>query len=347
MRGAFFCGDRKVDFIDVDDPQPGAGEVVLAIRASGMCGSDLHYYRSQTGSGGPVATSASDQAVIAGHEPCGEIVAVGKGVSHADARLGMRAMVHHYWGCGGCDDCRTGWPQMCERTQPIIYGINRHGAHAPYMKVPARTIVALPDEISFSAGAAIACGTGTAYFALKRMGVTGRDAIAVFGQGPVGISATQLAAAQGTRVIAIDIKDERLRQAEKLGAWKILNSAETDAVAAIRELTGGGASMAMETSGVDAVRAQAARSVRRWGTVALVGAGGNLEVAIADILRKQTTLLASWTFSTVGLSECARFVADRGVEVDAVFTHRWRLEQADEAYRMFDQQKTGKGVFLF
>jgi threonine dehydrogenase-like Zn-dependent dehydrogenase len=347
MRGVSFGGNRSIAMIEVDDPTPGPGEAVIAMKASGMCGSDLHYYRSASGSGGPVATESDAGPVIAGHEPAGEVVAVGAGVAKGDAHVGMRAMVHHYWGCSSCEHCRSGWAQMCTEVPPKIYGVNSHGGHAPYLKVPARTLVPLPEALSFAAGAAISCGTGTAYFALKRMGLSGRDTIAIFGQGPVGLAATQLAVAQGARVIAVDISRERLEQARGLGAWHAIDPNETDPVEAIRELTGGGAEMAMDTSGVTAVRTQAVRCVRQWGTVGLVGAGGELQVAIADIMRKQVTIMSSWTFPNVGQAECAEFVADRGVDVEAVFTHRWRLDQADEAYRLFDQQKTGKGVFLF
>jgi len=346
MQGVSFAGNRTVKMIAVDDPRPGRGEVVLAMRASGMCGSDLHYYRSASGSGGPVASEKDAGPVIAGHEPCGDVIAVGEGVAVGDARIGMRAMVHHYWGCSSCDHCRSGWAQMCTEVQPHIYGVNRHGGHAPYLKVPARTLVHLPDELSYAAGAAISCGTGTAFFALKRMGLAGRETIAVFGQGPVGLAATQLAVAQGARVIALDISPERLAHADRLGAWRTLNSADVDPVAAIREITGGGVEMAMDTSGVTAVRGQAVKSVKAWGTVGLVGAGGDLRIAIADVMRKQVTIMSSWTFPNTGQSECARFVSDRGIDVEAVFTNRWKLDEADQAYKLFDQQKTGKGVFL-
>jgi threonine dehydrogenase-like Zn-dependent dehydrogenase len=346
MQGISFAGNRTIRMITVDDPTPGPDEVVLAMRASGLCGSDLHYYRSATGAGGPVASAAGGEPVIAGHEPCGEVVATGRNVAPADAVAGMRAMVHHYWGCSACTHCRSGWTQMCSEMAPLIYGVNRHGGHAPYLKVPARTLVRLPEALSFAAGAAISCGTGTAYFALHRMGLTGRDTVAVFGQGPVGLAATQLAVAQGARVIAIDISRDRLDHAARLGAWRCIDPNADDPVAAIRDLTGGGAAMAMDTSGVTAVRTQAVRAVRPWGVVGLVGAGGDLQVAIADIMRRQVTILTSWTFPTTGQEECARFMAERGVEPEAVFTHRWTLADATEAYSLFDRQLTGKAVFL-
>ena len=123
-------------------------------------------------------------------------------------------MVHHYHGCTTCEHCCSGWAQLCTNGETEIYGINRNGAHAPYMLVPADTLVPLDDRLSFAVGAAISCGTGTAWGALKRMNLSGRETIAIFGQGPVGLSATQLAAAQGARVIALDVEPARPKHLE-------------------------------------------------------------------------------------------------------------------------------------
>src|ERR1700680_750704 len=118
------------------------------------------------------------------------------------------------------------------------------------MKVPAYTLVALPDELGFATGAAISCGTGTAYQALRRMNLTGGDTIAVVGQGPVGLSATQLAAAMGARVIALDVSAERLKRATEFGADALIDPKADDPVAAIKALThGAGADLALDTSG--------------------------------------------------------------------------------------------------
>ena len=127
----------------------------------------------------------------------------GPGVSEAEAKPGQRVMIHHYWGCGQCKHCRVGWSQLCKKGI-VVYGMTGHGGHAPFMQVPAFTLVPLPDELSFEEGAAISCGTGTAYGALKRIDASGRDTLAVFGQGPVGLSATMLGHAMGARVIAVD-----------------------------------------------------------------------------------------------------------------------------------------------
>ncbi|MGZ0187705.1 MAG: zinc-dependent alcohol dehydrogenase family protein [Alphaproteobacteria bacterium] len=349
MKGVVFAGDRKIEFVEFPDPTPGPGEVVLEIKASGMCGSDLKLYRPPAGQAAKALGVGNDALVIAGHEPCGIVVAVGPGVDPKQAWIGQRAMVHHYRGCGVCPHCSTGWMQLCDEGVAEVYGVTGHGAHAPYMKCPARTLVTLPDALSFETGAAISCGTGTAWGALQRLELKGDQTIAVFGQGPVGLSATQLAAAMGARVIALDVSPERLARAKDFGADVVINPAETnDVIAAIKDVTHGlGAHASLDASSSPAARQQAVQCVRTWGKACYVGEGESVTLNVSpDLLRRQVTLIGSWTFSTVGQAECATFVADRGIDVDGLFTHRWQLNQAEEAYTVFDAQSSGKGVFL-
>ncbi|HVQ77420.1 MAG TPA: zinc-binding dehydrogenase, partial [Candidatus Binatia bacterium] len=316
MRGVVFLGERQLELREFPDPTPGPGEVVIAIKASGMCGSDLHPYRAPRtgGAAASLGLGGSGGPVIGGHEPCGVVMERGAGVSEADAPTGARVMNHHYKGCGHCMHCRVGWSQLCPHGI-VVYGMTGHGAHAPYMKVPVSTLVPLPDEVSFEEGAAISCGTGTAYGALKRLDVSGRDTLVVFGQGPVGLSATMLGKAMGARVVAVDIAPERLALARGLGADAVVNSREVEPVAAVRELThGAGAEKTMDCSGHAEARLAAIRSARTWGTVCFVGEGGSVTIDVSpDMLRKQLTVIASWTFSAVGQEECARFVADRKI----------------------------------
>jgi len=348
MLGVVFLGDRKLALREFPDPTPGPRDVVLEIKASGMCGSDLHVYRAAFKPGDTTSGFARGaEPVIAGHEPCGVVVAVGSGVSEKEARIGQRVMDHHYTGCGTCKHCRSGWAQMC-LDGATVFGANGNGAHAKYMKVPVATLVPLPDSLSFETGAAISCGTGTAYGALKRLDLKGGETIAIFGQGPVGLSATQLAVAMGARVIALDVSPHRAELAREFGAHEVIEARSNNPVAAIKELTHGeGAHKTLDTSGNGEARAAAVRSARTWGTACFVGERGQVTLDVSpDMIRRQITLVASWTFSTHGQAECAEFVADHGIDVDKLFTHRWRLDQAEEAYRVFDAQTEGKGVIV-
>ena len=346
MRGVVFLGDRRLELMTFDDPTPGPGEVVLEMKASGMCGSDLKFYRASA-EGGTAALGLGELSgpVIAGHEPCGVVAALGPG-DDGRFKIGDRVMVHHYRGCGHCLHCDTGWSQLC-RGGPVVYGATGHGGHAQYMLAPVSTLVPLPEALSFATGAAISCGTGTAFGALGRLELSGRDTIAIFGQGPVGLSASQLAAAMGARVIALDIGAERRALAEKMGAESVVDPSADDPVEALLELTDGeGVDMTLDCSGVAAARKAAVRATRVWGKVCFVGEGGEVTLDVSpDVLRKQLTIIGSWTFSRFGQAACARFVAERDIAVDALFTHHYRLEEAADAYRTFDTQTTGKGVF--
>jgi threonine dehydrogenase-like Zn-dependent dehydrogenase len=337
MKAIVFLGNRKLELMEVPDPTPSPDEVVIEIKASGMCGSDLHHYR------GP----KKDTLNIAGHEPCGVIAAVGTGVPEALAKVGDRVMDHHYSGCGICKHCASGWSQMC-LDGAIVFGGAGDGAHAKYMKAPAHTIVKLPEALSFKTGAAISCGTGTAYGALKRMDLAGDETIAIFGQGPVGLSATQLAKAMGARVIALDISAGRRQLAKQFGADEVIDPMSNDVVDAIRDLTHGeGAQKTLDCSSNPEARRAAVQSVRTWGTACFVGETGDVTLDVSnDLLRRQVTLVGSWTFSKNGQADCAEFVADRNIDVDSLFTHEFTLDQAEEAYKLFDTQTTGKGVFL-
>jgi len=338
MKGVVFTGNQKLELRDFPDPSPSEDDVVIEIKASGMCGSDLHVYRSDGDLVGKY---------IAGHEPSGVVLERGKAVPERLARTGARVMVHHYDGCRTCSNCMSGWTQLCDEGS-VVYGRNGHGAHARYMKVPARTLISLADNLTFTTGAAISCGTGTAYGAIKRMAMQGGGTLAVFGQGPVGLSATMLATTMGARVIAVDIVDERLERAREFGADAIINSAKADPVAAIRDLTGGGADYTLECTGIPEASVSCVQSARTWGTVCFVGMGARQASydVTDDIIKKQLTMLGSWTFSAAGQRECALYVADRNLPVDKLFTHTFTLDEAEEAYKLFDTQTTGKAVIL-
>jgi L-iditol 2-dehydrogenase len=352
MRGVVFTGDRKIEIGTFDEPEAGPGEVVIAVKASGICGSDLKFYRlgmkeALASFGTGPGDLEGDIRIIAGHEPCGIVAEVGPGVDSSIA-VGDRVMVFHYTGCGLCRECRAGWTQLCERGTGLI-GSTVDGGHADYMVAPAVAVLPLPDELSFSAGAAVACGTGTAYGALQRLELTAADTIAIFGLGPVGQAAVQLATAMGAPVIGVDISSERVVLASQFGATHAIDSSTTEPVEAIRELTGGrGVTRALDVSGAPSARQAAVASTATWGKVAFVGHGPATEFDISrDVIRRQLSLIGSYTFSDQAMSDCARFIADHGVDADAVFTHRWSLEQAEEAYVEFDKQAGGKAVFEF
>ena len=342
MRGIVFLGDGDLDVRDLPEPEPGPGEVLVKMKASGICGSDLRpLHASKRERGDPTKLS------VGGHEPCGVVAALGPGVMEVE--VGKRTIVYHYAGCGRCKYCRIGYYQLCENWHHV-YGFVQNGGHADYMVVPAYACVDLPDSMSFEEGASIACGTGTAYGALLKLAVSGLDTLAVFGQGPVGLSATLLGSAMGARVIAVDLVPYRLELAKRLGAGEVVDAREVNPVEAIKELTKGeGAEATLDCTGIASVRAQMVDSTKIFGRGCFVGEGGNVTLnnVSQQIIHKHLTICGSWTFSTWMLEELANWIVDRGIPLKDLVTNRFSIEQAEEAYRVFQQGNTGKVVFTW
>ena len=338
MKGLFFTGDSVVEAFDIDKLIPGAGEVLLEMKASGVCGSDLKNFRAAK-SEKPLISELK----VPGHEPVGVVAELGADVEGLS--VGDRVMMHHYTGCRKCSMCLIGYTQMC-LVHHEVYGSTADGGHQEFMLVPAYTCISIPEGLGFAAAAACSCGTGTAFHAVKRLQPTGLDTVAIFGQGPVGLSATMFAAQLGARVIAVDISPYRLEVARELGASEVIDSSSANAEQVIRELTGGeGAECTLDATGIPDVRIQAVDSAKYWGKVCFVGEGNTTTFDIsAQIIHKQLTILGSWTFSQSGLSEVANFVVQRNSPINKLITHTYGLDEAQNAYDTFVSGDTGKVI---
>jgi len=343
MRGAYLPGDSTVELREVPDPRPGPGQVVVAVRASTICGSDLRaIYREHLGSG-PEAY----QGVIAGHEPSGQVVEVGPGCHRL--RVGDRVAIYHISGCGQCDDCRRGYLISCSSPVRAAYGWQRDGGHADFLLAEENTCIVLPDALTFLDGACVACGFGTAYEALCRAQVSGRDAVLVTGLGPVGLAAGLLAGRMGSPLrIGLDIDPERLALAQQLGAVDVAIPADDVALARVLELTGGvGCEVSIDASGAASARLTALRATRRWGRSVMVGEGGTLTLDVSPVLiHCQLTVLGSWVTSTWRMAELVDHLLGWDLHPEITVTARFPLEQAALAYRTADQGTGGKTALI-
>jgi threonine dehydrogenase-like Zn-dependent dehydrogenase len=339
MRGVFLPGGRIVELREVARPVPGHGQVLLAMRASGICGSDLRaIYREHLGTG-PEAYCD----VVAGHEPSGEVVEVGPGCRRL--RVGNRVAVYHISGCGLCPDCRAGYMISCTSEQRAAYGWQRDGGHADYLVADEVTCVSLPQPLTYLDGACVACGFGTAYEAVSRVGVSGRDAVLVCGLGPVGLGVGMLARALGSRlVIGVDVVEARRDLALSLGAVDVVTEAGAGAVEQVRSQTGGhGCEVAVDCSGSAAGRLTALRGARRWGRCALVGEGGRLDVEASPvIIHAQLTVYGSWVTSIGRMEELVERLARWEMHPEGVVTGRFALDDAAAAYRAADEAAGAK-----
>ncbi|MEP6697140.1 MAG: zinc-binding dehydrogenase [Pseudonocardiales bacterium] len=339
MRGAYLPGDRVVDLREAPDPVPGHGQVVVRMRASSICGSDLRaIYREHLGTG-----AEAYQGVIAGHEPAGEVVEVGPGCRRV--RVGDRVALYHISGCGQCDECRRGYLIGCASSVRAAYGWQRDGGHADYVLAEENTCIALPDELTFVDGACIACGFGTAYEALSKVSVSGRDVVLVTGMGPVGLAAGLMAGRLGSPLrIGTDISPERLALARRIGAVDHVVPAGDDALGAILDLTAGaGCEVTLDASGAASARAIALQATRHWGRSVMVGEGGRLEIDVSPVLiHPQVTLYGSWVTSTWRMAELAQNLVRWALHPEVVVTDRFALSDAADAYRLADGGQSGK-----
>ena len=343
VRGVLLPGDKEVVIKEFPDPKPGPGQVVVRMKASGICGSELHG-RYQPSKEHIAERGMADK--IGGHEPAGVVEAVGEGV--VNVQPGDRVMVYHIMGCGYCKYCLSGWMINCATTWKS-HGWTAHGGHADFLLTDARNCVKMPDRLSFIDGAICACAGGTAYQATKRLGVSGLDTVALFGLGPVGLCGLLIAKGMGARVIGVDVIPERLELASKLGADVVIDGSRMDPVAAIRDLTHGeGASVAIDYSASPAARNQTLDCCRVWGRVAWVGEGNKTTIEPSpQMLHKQLTVIGSWVCGLWELRELGEFLADHSISLERIVTHRFPLEQTDEALRLFDSGRTGKVVVVW
>jgi threonine dehydrogenase-like Zn-dependent dehydrogenase len=344
MRGVKLPGGRQVVLCDVADPRPGPGQVLVRMRASGICGSDLRaIYREHLGSG-PEAY----QGVIAGHEPCGEIVETGPECRRF--RTGDRVVLYHIAGCGLCADCRAGYMISCTSPRRAAYGWQRDGGHADLLLAEESTCVPLPDSLSYLDGACVACGFGTAYEALCRAGVCGRDTVLITGTGPVGMGVGLLAGKLGAPLrIGVDVSRRRLDHALTIGAIDEAVEADDGAEDRIRALTGGhGCEVSIDASGSPAGRLVALRGTRRWGRCVFVGEGGDVTFAVSPLLiHPQLTLLGSWVTSVGRMEELVERLDRWALHPEVVVTDRLPLARAQEAYQTADGTPAGKVAIVW
>ena len=281
---------RPLVAVELPTPTPGPGDVLVRVRAAGICHSDAHYRAGR---------SASLVApVTLGHEVAGEVAALGAGVmTHA---VGDRVCLHYLVTCRRCAHCVAGREQFCPSGEMI--GHHRDGGHAEYIVVPARNAVPLPAEISFSHGAALMCSSATSLHALRRGRFAPGETVAVIGIGGLGISAVQLAKALGAlEVYAVDLDEAKLATAERYGALPIraagpAKADAADAVATLRALTGGrGVDVVLELVGSPVTMRQALQLCAVHGRAVIAGLSRSpMELdTYRELLGPETELIGS------------------------------------------------------
>ena len=344
MSGAILPGNSTVELREYPVPGPGQGQVLIRMKASSICGSDIRaIYREHLGEG-PEAY----QGVIAGHEPCGQIAAIGPGCRRL--QQGDRVVVYHIAGCGCCDECRHGYMIGCRSPLRAAYGWQRDGGHADYLLAEESTCVVMPDSLSYVDGAFVACGFATAYEALDRMGVSGNDRLFITGLGPVGLAAAMIGRAMGaTLVIGADINAERISLARNLDLVDhALESGDATLAEVLKLTKGRGCEATIDCSGAPAARLLALKATRDWGRCAFVGEGGDVTFDVSPLLiHKQITLYGSWVTSLRHMENLVENLDRWGAHPDRICTHRFPLSRAAEAYQVAAEGNCGKVCIVF
>jgi len=337
MRGVLFPGNRQAVVEEFPDPEPGPRQVVVKMRVAAVCGSDLHGYRATPEQRGAGAR------IIPGHEPCGEVVALGPDVRNV--KVGDRVTVYHYLGCGHCKCCLSGYIQWCPERKG--YGGPIHGSDADLLLTNEVNCLPLPPELSFVDGAFIACQASTAYSSMLKLNPSGRDTLAIFGLGPVGLCGVMVARAMGARVVGVDVVEDRLELATRFGADGVILGGKEDVVERLRALTDGeGPSLAFETSGSAIAHQNVVDALGKGGRAVFVGFGAHDKtVNLTAIIGKQLTLMGSFVSPIHLYWDLAAFLVRHKLPLEAMVTHRFAIEEAPEAFRLADTARTGKVVF--
>jgi 2-desacetyl-2-hydroxyethyl bacteriochlorophyllide A dehydrogenase len=273
---------RPLELQEIPIPQVGSQDVLVRVKAAGICHSDAHYRAGKS--------RVDPLPLTLGHEVAGVVESVGAEVRRL--KRGDRVCIHYMATCGDCEYCNQGSEQFCTTGQMI--GKYRDGGYAEYILVPARSAFKLPDEIPFEQGAIMMCSSATSLHALNKGRLQSGESVAIFGIGGLGISAVQLARAFGaSTVYAVDIKTSKLDLARQLGAIPI-NAAMNDPVAEIKRLTGGrGVDVALELIGLPLTMKQAIQSLAIKGRALLVGiTQQSFEVSpYSEVLNKEAEII--------------------------------------------------------
>lgn len=328
MKSLQFVGNSKIEVIDVPEPRPTPDQVVINIKVSALCGSEMGVFASPGGRDGNP-----------GHEFAGVVVDPNGNSSLA---VGDRVGAHVIVGCGSCAHCQAGNEIFCPHMLPSGY------AHAETIAVSARHCLKIPDGMDWDTGVLVAGDAmGVAYHLTRRVGVQALDTVAVFGLGPVGLGVVALWGFLGARVIGVDMCPYRRDLAQKLGAWRTVEAAKKNTIARLRSLTGGvGPDTCLECTGKPEAVAAAFEAARPGGKVGLVGEQDEVTINPSrDLIHKELNVYGAWYFRVsefAGMVELCR----RGLKPRQVVTHRFPLERAQRGYDLMAQQKCGKVLFV-
>ena len=323
MRALVYQGPWKIAVEDRPDPEPAAGEVLIRVLATGICGSDLHGFTGENGRRHP------DQ--VMGHEFVGTVVAAGPGVTGIEA--GRLATANPVIACQDCPACRAGSQENCANRRVIGVDPTISAAFAELILVPSGNVVLLPDDLPPEYGALVE-PLAVGFHAARRGGVAAEDRVLIVGGGPIGQACYLAARRQGaTRIVITELDPNRIRLLTDIGAT-VINPADTsDLATAVADRLGGPADVVIDAVGMDATLAQALDSSAPGGRIVLVGMQSpKLTVDAYAISTKQRSIIGAFTYSDAEFRETAEWIATRPAELARLIEGRVTLADAPQAF---------------
>lgn len=365
MKALQYLGNNKFKVSDIDRPEPHNHDVLVQIKVAALCGSDLHIKEQHDQK---FKTIKGYKPKITSHEPAGIVSQVGSEVTKV--HVGQRVAVYHKIGCMKCKECLEGNIVMCPNGGALSSEYD--GAAADYLLVPQENCLPLEDELSFEDGAIMMCAGGTAFSGLKKIRVVKGESVAIFGCGPVGLATLLFAKAMGSTVIAVDIHPSRLKRAKTLGADTILLSTKGEPinevydlihgykvpaspiVTQIMDLTAGkGVDCVVECSGSKQARIDGVDALAKHGRMVLLGINSNFydnynfsfDIEPEKMIYKELSLFGSNVFPLPLYYEMASFMVSHTLSLTSMITHRFSLEEGEQAFAAASDADSGKVIF--
>ncbi len=343
MKAAVFHGpggswpEKPMAIEQVPTPVPEKGEVLVKIAACGVCGTDLEYLKVK-------GSTPMPPPIILGHEPSGTIAKIGEDVRGLS--VGQRVLVATASPCLTCDTCKKGQENLCPNM--VLVGATQNGAFAEYMVAPASGTFPLPDSLPLKESAIITDAVATSHRAIySRAQVKEGDTVVIYGaSGGLGLICVQLASQLGAHVIGIGRKQWKLEQAKVLGAAEIISTLEDETVdKTIKKMTGGGADICIDVSGHAEMIESACRAIRPGGKVVVPGFSfQKMSLSINRLMWHELNLMGSKNYNLSDLTRSISLVENKSLNLDKVVSHRFKLEEVNEAYEMLDKGDMLRGI---
>jgi len=323
MKAAVFYGFGKgVKVEEYPRPAIGAGEILVRVKACGLCQTDLHYIDHGT-------PTFKTPPLILGHETSGIVEEVAEDVK--GFQPGDRVLIPPVVTCGVCEYCRMGRENICLNMR--MFGNHMDGAFAEFVKAPAKDVFHLPESLPLEESCIISDAVSTPYHALvNRAQVKPGEWVVIIGCGGVGMNAVQIASLLGARVIAVDIDSAKLQMAMKFGARQALNPKEVDVPKAIRKITAGGADVSAEVIGNPATIETALACLKTGGRALLIGyATKDAVLPAGRVMFRELQISGSLGCRPVDYPKIIALTEAGKIQVQPLVTHRYPLEQFEEA----------------